>query len=82
VLVGGNVTQTDEASPLLIASQNGHDEAVRALLDAHAAVNQTMVCVWPQYHARSATACSSTFVFLIGTVEIGYIPDSIVGVKG
>ena len=37
------VLQTDGATPLLIASQSGHLECVRALLDGGAAINQAMV---------------------------------------
>ncbi len=37
------VSQTDGPTPLLIASQNGHVECVRALLDRGAEVNQAMV---------------------------------------
>ncbi len=35
--------QTNGATPLFIASQNGHVEAVRALVELGAAVNQAMV---------------------------------------
>ncbi len=35
--------QTDGTTPLLIASQNGHVEAVRALVELGAAVNQAEV---------------------------------------
>ena len=35
--------QTDGWTPLLIASQNGHVEAVRALVELGAAVNQAKV---------------------------------------
>ena len=35
--------QTTGASPLFIASQNGHVEAVRALVELGAAVNQAKV---------------------------------------
>ena len=35
--------QTDGATPLLIASQEGHVEAVRALVELGAAVNQATV---------------------------------------
>ena len=38
------VWQTDGATPLYIASQEGHDEVVRALVGAGAAVNQATVC--------------------------------------
>ncbi len=37
------VWQTDCVTPLLIASQNGHVEVVRALAGAGAAVNQATV---------------------------------------
>jgi hypothetical protein len=37
------VWQTDATTPLYIASQNGHDEVVRALVGAGAAVNQAGV---------------------------------------
>jgi hypothetical protein len=37
------VWQTDGWTPLCIASQNGHDEVVRALVGAGAAVNQATV---------------------------------------
>jgi hypothetical protein len=37
------VQQTDGASPLFMASQSGHTEAVQALLTAGAAVDQAMV---------------------------------------
>jgi hypothetical protein len=37
------VFQTDGATPLFIASQNGHVECVRALLSGGAAINQAMV---------------------------------------
>jgi ankyrin repeat protein len=51
------VWQTDGRTPLLMASQNGHVEVVRALVGAGAAVNQATVredwggclvfgCVW------------------------------------
>ncbi len=36
--------QSGGVTPLYVASQNGHVEAVRALLDAGAAVNQAKVC--------------------------------------
>ena len=36
--------QLDGASPLFMASQNGHAEVLHALLAAGAAVNQTTVC--------------------------------------
>ena len=39
------VWQTDGATPLLIASENGHVEVVRALVGASAAVNQAKVRV-------------------------------------
>jgi hypothetical protein len=35
--------QTDGATPVFIASQNGHVECVRALLGSGAAINQAMV---------------------------------------
>ncbi len=41
--------QADGATPLHVASQNGHVDAVRALLGAGASVNQATVsvfCVW------------------------------------
>ena len=37
------LAQTNGATPLHIASEEGHDAAVRALVSAGAAVNQTMV---------------------------------------
>ncbi len=37
------VWQTDGWTPLLIASEKGHVECVRALLDKGAAINQAMV---------------------------------------
>ncbi len=37
------VLQVEEATPLYIASQNGHVECVRTLLDRGAAVNQATV---------------------------------------
>jgi hypothetical protein len=37
------VLQTDGATPLFIASQKGHVECARALLDGGAAINQAMV---------------------------------------
>ena len=37
------VVQTDGATPLYLASQNGHVEAVQALVGAGAAVNQASV---------------------------------------
>ena len=36
--------QSEGVTPLYVASQNGHVEAVRALLGAGAAVNQAKVC--------------------------------------
>ncbi len=36
--------QSGVVTPLYVASQNGHVEAVRALLGAGAAVNQAKVC--------------------------------------
>jgi hypothetical protein len=51
------VFQTDGAAPVLVACQNGHEECVRALLGAGAAVNhQATVCC-----ARSmARRCGGT----------------------
>ncbi len=43
LLVCRVVLQTDGATPLFIASQNGHVECVRALLEKGAAVIQAMV---------------------------------------
>jgi hypothetical protein len=37
------VLQTNGATPLLVASQFGHVDCVRALLDKAAAINQAMV---------------------------------------
>ncbi len=37
------VLQTDDATPLFIACQNGHVECVRALLSGGAAIDQAMV---------------------------------------
>jgi hypothetical protein len=37
------VLQTNGATPLFVASQNGHVECVRALLSGGAAINQAMV---------------------------------------
>ncbi len=37
------VWQTNGATPLFVASQNGHVECVRALLDGGAAINQAKV---------------------------------------
>jgi hypothetical protein len=37
------VWQTDGATPLYVASCNGHVECVRALLDGGAAINHAMV---------------------------------------
>ncbi len=36
--------QTDGCTPLYVASEKGHDEVVRALVGAGAAVNQATVC--------------------------------------
>ncbi len=44
------VLQTDGATPLYIASQIGHVECMRALLDGGAAINQAMVgCGRPRH---------------------------------
>ena len=37
--------QDGGTTPLYLASQEGHDAVVRALLDGGAAINQTTVCV-------------------------------------
>jgi hypothetical protein len=42
--VYGVVLQTDGATPLFIASQEGRVECVQALLEGGAAANQAMVC--------------------------------------
>jgi hypothetical protein len=42
-LVSRAVLQTNGATPLYIASQSGHMECVRALLDKGAAINQARV---------------------------------------
>jgi hypothetical protein len=45
--VFGVVLQPDGATPLFLASQEGHVDCVRALLDRGAAINQAMVgCAW------------------------------------
>ncbi len=45
----GIAVQADGATPVYVASLNGHVEAVRALIGASAAVNQAAVSV---YHSE------------------------------
>ena len=52
------VPQTDGATPLLVASQNGHVEATQALLTAGAAVDRAKVPRKP----RESKAVSVHFV--------------------
>ncbi len=51
------VLQTDGCTPLYIASENGHVEAVRALVRAGAAVNQSRVRDDCGGCCRSVSAC-------------------------
>ncbi len=51
------VVQTDGATPLYVASQNGHVDAVRALLDAGAAVNQAAVSGYGRAEERGVFVC-------------------------
>ena len=51
------VVQTDGATPLYVASKNGHVEAVRALLDAGAAVNQASVSGYGRAEERGMVVC-------------------------
>ncbi len=48
------VVQVNGGTPLYVASLNGHVDAVRALLDAGAAVNQAEVSVYGRAEERGA----------------------------
>ena len=58
-LVSRATSQTIGATPLLIASQEGHVECVRALLDGGAAINQATV-------GSSCCKCWTGVVFYLG----------------
>ena len=55
----GVVFQTDGWTPLHIASQNGHVECVRALLDRGAAINQATVgcTIWMAEYCSGLCVC-------------------------
>ncbi len=58
-----HLLQTSGATPLFIASQNGHVECVRVLLSNGAAINQAMVgCGWGSVACTAPTPLGRQFV--------------------
>ena len=75
-LCGSRYLQDDGATPLYVASQEGHDAVVTALLASGAAVNQArtvgVMCV---EHGKSFCSVSCTFAllrYLWHVVVVGY----------
>jgi hypothetical protein len=73
------VWQSTGATPLLVASQNGHVECVQALLSGGAAINQAKVgCARPMALPRGVCVCCSLYACTAHRIRW----DEVLGLRG